>query len=87
MKIQAVKWRGWAGALAVVVVLEPGARAQQAGSEPVTGDVAVQQLEAILQQTQSLSAAVVQLQVDQDGRELQESQAELVMQKPGNFYW
>lgn len=87
MKIQAVKWRGWAGALAVLVVLEPGARAQQAGSEPVTGDVAVQQLEAILQQTQSLSAAVVQLQVDQDGRELQESQAELVMQKPGNFYW
>lgn len=87
MKTQAVNRCGWAGALAALVLLNAVARAQDAGSEPVTGDAAVQQLEAILQQTQSLSADVVQLQVDQDGRELQESQAELVMQKPGSFYW
>lgn len=88
MNTQAVKRHGCTVALAAFTLLVAPAGAQDAGSsEPVTGDAAVQQLEAILQQTQSLSAAVVQLQVDQDGRELQESQAELVMQKPSNFYW
>lgn len=87
MKIRAEKWPRLAAVMAALVWLAAGAKAQDGGSEPVTGDAAVQQLEAILQQTRSLSAAVIQLQVDQDGRELQESQAELVMQKPGNFYW
>jgi len=86
MKTQAVIWRGRAAALAALCFVH-AATAQDAGSEPVTGAAAVQQLEAILQQTRSFSAAVQQLQVDQDGRELQESQAELVMQKPGSFYW
>jgi outer membrane lipoprotein carrier protein len=87
MKTQAVnRWSG-AAVLATLMLLSGLARAQEAGSEPVTGDAAVQQLESILQQTRSLSAAVVQLKVDQDGRELDESQAELVMQKPGSFYW
>jgi outer membrane lipoprotein carrier protein len=53
----------------------------------LSGAAAVQRLESILQQTQSLSASVLQLQMDQDGRELQESQAELVMRKPSSFYW
>lgn len=62
------------------------AAAQQA-DEPVSGPTAVQALEEILQETQSLSASVLQLQMDQDGRELQESQAALVMRKPSSFYW
>lgn len=87
MKTQAVNRCDGAAVVAALLLLSPLACAQEAASEPVTGDAAVQQLEAILQQTQSLSAAVVQLKVDQDGRELDESQAELVMQKPGSFYW
>lgn len=87
MKTQAVHRCGGAAVLAALILLSPLVGAQESGSEPVTGDAAVQRLEGILQQTQSLSAAVVQLKVDQDGRELDESRAELVMQKPGSFYW
>jgi outer membrane lipoprotein carrier protein len=48
---------------------------------------AVAQLETILAATTSLSANVEQLLMDQDGRELQETKAQLVMQKPQSFYW
>lgn len=86
MNIRVVPCRSIAASLAACVALAAGVVAQEA-TEPVTGPAAVQQLEAILQQTQSLSASVLQLQMDQDGRELQESQAELVMRKPSAFYW
>lgn len=72
-----------ASALALLLCCAPLAVAQ----ETWVGAEAVQRLEGVLQQTQSLSASVQELQIDQDGREVQESQAELVMQKPSSFYW
>lgn len=48
---------------------------------------AVQVLEALLAQTQSLRAEVNQLLMDQDGRELQETTAVLSMRKPASFAW
>jgi outer membrane lipoprotein carrier protein len=64
----------------------PMASAQTPAAEPVAPD-AVIQLEAILQQTTSLKADVDQLLIDQDGRELQQTRARLVMHKPSSFYW
>jgi outer membrane lipoprotein carrier protein len=51
------------------------------------GDWALQQLVGLLKQTESLTADVEQLLLDQDGRELQETRAQLMMQKPSNFRW
>jgi outer membrane lipoprotein carrier protein len=48
---------------------------------------AIAALEAILSQTQTLSAEVDQLLIDQDGRELQETRALLLMEKPSHFHW
>jgi outer membrane lipoprotein carrier protein len=48
---------------------------------------AIAALEAILGQTQTISAEVEQLLVDQDGRELQETHALLLMEKPSHFHW
>lgn len=48
---------------------------------------AVNRLSGILAQTTTLSAEVEQLQMDQDGRELQETRARLVMRKPASFAW
>jgi len=48
---------------------------------------AAAQLAAILEQTRTLRADVDVLTLDQDGREIQESKALLVMQKPDHFYW
>jgi outer membrane lipoprotein carrier protein len=48
---------------------------------------AVASLSALLGETQTLHAEVAQLQMDQDGRELQENRAQLVMQKPSSFSW
>lgn len=50
-------------------------------------DYALKQLVEVLQQTTALEASVEQLLMDQDGRELQETRARLVMQKPANFRW
>lgn len=50
-------------------------------------DYALNQLASLLQQTTTLSADVEQLVIDQDGRELQEATAKLLMQKPANFRW
>jgi outer membrane lipoprotein carrier protein len=50
-------------------------------------DYALQQLVDLLQQTTTLTAGVEQLLLDQDGRELQETRAQLSMQKPTNFRW
>jgi outer membrane lipoprotein carrier protein len=44
-------------------------------------------LDDILRQTASLRAEVSQLLVDQDGRELQETTATLILQKPASFSW
>jgi outer membrane lipoprotein carrier protein len=44
-------------------------------------------LEELLNQTTSLRAEVNQLLMDQDGRQLQETTATLLMQKPANFSW
>lgn len=41
----------------------------------------------LLAQTSTLTAEVEQLQMDQDGRELQENRSQLVMQKPASFSW
>lgn len=50
-------------------------------------DHALQQLVALLQQTNTLQAEVEQLLMDQEGRELQETRALLLMQKPSSFRW
>jgi len=44
-------------------------------------------LAAILDTTHTLQADVAVLTLDQDGREIQESSARLVMQKPDHFSW
>ncbi len=67
-----------------------GVRAATPVSAPVVAsaeDFALRQLVAVLQQTNSVQAAVDQLLLDQDGRQLQEISARLVMQKPANFRW
>ncbi len=48
---------------------------------------AVTALEELLGQTRTLSAEVEQLLIDQDGRELQETRALLLMEKPSSFHW
>lgn len=48
---------------------------------------ALKQLVAVLAQTTTLQSDVHQLLMDQDGRELQETDAKLAMQKPGSFRW
>jgi outer membrane lipoprotein carrier protein len=48
---------------------------------------AVRALEGLLSQTRTLSAEVEQLMLDQDGRELQETRALLLMEKPARFRW
>ena len=58
--------------------------AQQAMSQEKS---AVTALEAILAETRTLSAEVDQLFMDQDGRELQEKRAMLLMEKPARFRW
>lgn len=50
-------------------------------------DHALQELVALLQQTDTLQAEVEQLLMDQEGRELQETRALLLMQKPSSFRW
>ncbi len=47
----------------------------------------LEELVAILAATETLQADVEQLILTQDGREIQELQAELVMQKPDRLYW
>ncbi len=54
-------------------------------AEPDTS--AIQQLTTILAKTDTLRASVEQLMLDQDGRDLQETQGTLVMRKPDHFYW
>jgi outer membrane lipoprotein carrier protein len=58
--------------------------AQQAVSQQ---EGAVRALENILTQTRTLSAEVDQFFLDQDGRELQETRALLLMEKPAKFRW
>jgi outer membrane lipoprotein carrier protein len=48
---------------------------------------AVTALEGLLAQTRTFSAEVEQLLIDQDGRELQETRALLLMEKPARFRW
>ena len=55
--------------------------------EPPPDMAAARQLSAILETTRTLEADVEVLTLDQDGREVQESTARLVMQKPDHFYW
>lgn len=55
--------------------------------EPLSDPGAVTRLQALLEQTMTLTAVVEQLQMDQDGRELQENRALLSMQKPASFRW
>ncbi len=48
---------------------------------------AIARLHGLLEQTRTLSAEVDQLLMDQDGRELQETRALLLMEKPAKFHW
>ncbi len=48
---------------------------------------AAESLAALLQETRTLQADVEQLTLDQDGREIQEFQARLVLEKPDHFSW
>ncbi len=50
-------------------------------------DFALQALVELLLQTNTMQAEVEQLLMDQEGRELQETRAQLLMQKPSNFRW
>lgn len=74
----------WASVMSLVLVLSAQTVWPQ---EATTQSADVNRLEQILQLTQTYSATVEQLQVDQDGRELQQSSARLVMDKPSRFYW
>ena len=57
-------------------------------AQEASGDLeAALQLSAILAGTRTLQADVDVLTLDQDGREIQESTAHLVMQKPDHFTW
>ena len=58
----------------------------QSGEAP-SDMAAAEQLAAILEQTRTLRSEVSVLTLDQDGREVQESTAQLIMQKPDQFYW
>ena len=69
--------------LVLTVVLACPAQAQ----EPLDEVASLQQLTGILAQTRSMRAAVEQLLIDQDGREIQETRAELLMRKPASFSW
>lgn len=68
----------------IVIVFSSTSVAQEAVSQEAG---AIAALEAILAQTQTLSAEVEQLLVDQDGREIQETRALLLMEKPSHFHW
>jgi outer membrane lipoprotein carrier protein len=68
----------------MLLVFCSSAEAQQAVSQE---SGAIRALEAILGQTNTLSADVEQLLIDQDGRELQETRALLLMEKPARFRW
>lgn len=60
------------------------------GSAPLWADdslMAAQRLTAILEQTETLTADVEQLTLDQQGREVQASYASLKMHQPDRFYW
>lgn len=61
-----------------------GAQQPEAASQE---EAAVAELAEILAQTRTLSAEVEQLLIDQDGRELQEVRALLMMEKPSRFRW
>jgi outer membrane lipoprotein carrier protein len=50
-------------------------------------DSAAEQLAEILSQNTTLQADVEQLTLSQNGQELQEVKARLVMEKPNHFYW
>jgi outer membrane lipoprotein carrier protein len=63
----------------LALTLAPHAAAQD--------DAAAARLAAILAKTTSLSAEVEQLVLDQDGREVQETQVLLEMRKPASFRW
>jgi len=64
-----------------------GQSAQGQAAETTAPGSAVQSLEATLAQTRSMHALVTQLVMDQDGRELQENQVVMQMQKPASFSW
>lgn len=75
--------------LAVWAVVAP-AWAQPTVNAPAIAtaeDYALEQLVTLLQQTSTLRADVEQLVMDQEGRELQEVSARLLMQKPASFRW
>lgn len=55
--------------------------------ETLPEDASLARLATLLAATSSLSARVDQLIIDQDGRELQETTAELLMRKPASFSW
>jgi len=55
--------------------------------QELVGEEAVALLHEVLAETSTLRAEVEQLQIDQDGRGLQDSRALLVMRKPSSFSW
>lgn len=67
----------------IFIALSANAGAQDESA----GAAAIVSLSALLEETRTLQAEVAQLQMDQDGRELQENRALLVMQKPSSFSW
>ena len=77
-------------AACALVSAATGAQTAKPVNVPVVAnaeDYALHQLVTVLQQTNSLQAEVGQLLMDQEGRELQETRARLLMQKPANFRW
>lgn len=83
--MSATKFGKFAGLLCTVLVGMSVALCAQA--QPPSDPGAVTRLQGLLEQTTTMTAAVEQLQMDQDGRELQENRAELTMQKPASFRW
>jgi outer membrane lipoprotein carrier protein len=70
----------------LVLLLFPFVGAAQ--EAPASGDMAAAtQLAAILSDTRTLQADVSQLTLDQDGREIQEFEARIILSKPDHFSW
>lgn len=78
-----------AALLALALATSPAVAQNEVNVRTVTSaeDHALTQLVSILGQTTTLSADVEQLLMDQDGRELQDANVKLLMQKPSSFRW
>jgi len=79
---------GYMRILLILTIFSLSAGAVMAQQDAANADIdAANALAAILQETHTLQAQVEVLTLDQDGREIQESVARLIMEKPNRVSW